>query len=100
MQAIGPTPAIHHAAGEFIDDDDLVAADDIIGIEAVDDIGAQRLVEVVDDLGILEIVEVLTFEQPGGRERAFGLFGAVFGEDDRFLLFIDLVIAGAPVPSP
>ena len=94
VQTVGPAPAIHHAAGEFIDDDHLAAAHDVIGIAAIDDIGAQCLVEMVDDLGIFKIVEVFTLQQTGGRERAFGLFGAVFGEDNRFGLFIDFIVAG------
>jgi len=35
MQAVGPAPTGHHAAGEFIDDDDLAAADDVLNVALV-----------------------------------------------------------------
>ena len=32
MQAIGITATFHHAAGEFVNDDDLTVADDIVDV--------------------------------------------------------------------
>ena len=62
VQSLCPAPSVHHPPGEFVDDDDLVLADDIIGIPPIDHVGAQRLIEVMDDLRIFEVVEVLTLE--------------------------------------
>ena len=32
VQAVRVAPALHHAAGELVDDDDLVVLDDVVGI--------------------------------------------------------------------
>ena len=32
MQAVRVAPALHHATGELVDDDDLVVADDIVAV--------------------------------------------------------------------
>src|SRR3546814_19182419 len=50
VQAVGPAAAVHHAAGEFVDDDDLAVLDDIIGVELEHHDGLERLVDVMDDL--------------------------------------------------
>ena len=92
VQTFGPAAAIHHAAGEFIDDGHLAIAHDIIRVAAEDDDGAQRLVQVVHHLRILEIIEILAFQQPGGGEHALHLLGAGFGENNGLLLLIDLDI--------
>ncbi len=63
MQAIGPAAAIHHAAGEFVDDDDLAILDDIIDVAAEHAHGAQRLLHMMDHLRILEIIQVAAFQQ-------------------------------------
>ena len=81
-------------AGELVDDDDLAATDDVVGVPAENDVGAQSLVEVVDDLGVLEVVQVLALEHAGGLEGALALLGAVLGQDHRLLLLVDLVVGG------
>src|SRR3546814_3894556 len=94
MEAVGPAPAIHHAAGKLVDDDNLVFLDDIVGVALEDDIGLERLVEVLDDLRILEIVEIAADEDARILEHALDLLGAVLGEDDRLLLLVDLIVLG------
>ena len=49
VQAFGIAPARHHAAGELVDDDDLVVLDDIILVALEELVGAQRLVDVMND---------------------------------------------------
>ena len=93
MQAIGPAPAVHHATGEFVDDDDFPVAFDIVDVPLEHHIGAQRLIEVVNDLGIFKVVQVFTFQHPGGFEHPFDLLGAVFGQDDRLGFLILLPVA-------
>ena len=44
MQAFGIAPAGHHAAGELVDDDDLVVLDDVILVALEQLVGAQGLV--------------------------------------------------------
>ncbi|MNL85628.1 hypothetical protein D3C87_2140030 [compost metagenome] len=56
VQAIGPAATVHHAAGEFVDDDDLVVLDDIVGVDPEHHDRLQRLVDVMNDLGVLDVV--------------------------------------------
>ena len=48
VQPVGVAPAFHHAAGELVDDDDLVVLDDVVGVAAEQLVRPQRLVDVVD----------------------------------------------------
>ena len=57
VQPFGVAAPLHHAAGEFIDDDDLVVLDDVIGVAGKQLVGAQRLVNVVDERHIMDVVE-------------------------------------------
>ena len=47
MQALGIAPALHHAAGELVDDNDLVILDDVVGVDREELVGPQRLIGVV-----------------------------------------------------
>ena len=49
MQTFGIAPAFHHAAGEFVDDDDLVVLDDIIDVAGEKLVRAQRLIDVMHE---------------------------------------------------
>ena len=57
VQAFGIAPARHHAAGELVDDDDLVVLDDVVLVALEQLVGAQALVDVVDDGDVLGVVE-------------------------------------------
>ena len=92
MQAIRPATTIHHTASEFVNDDDLAVLDDIVDVAAEHHHRAQRLVDVMDDLRVLEIVEIIALEQAGGLQQALDLLGAVFGQRDRALLLVLLII--------
>ena len=88
VQAVRPAPAFHHAAGELIDDDDLVVLHDVIGITLEHVHRAQRLVDVVNHLRVLDVVEVLGLEQAAFDQQLFELFGAILGQLDVALLFV------------
>ncbi len=45
----GQAAALHHAAGELVDQDHLAGLDDVVLVAAVQDVGAQGLVDVVHD---------------------------------------------------
>ena len=49
MQAFRIAPARHHAAGEFVDDDDLAVPDDVVLVALEQLVGLERIVDVVDD---------------------------------------------------
>ena len=48
VQTLGIAPAFHHAAGELVDDDDLVVLDDVVLVALEQRMGPQRLIDVVD----------------------------------------------------
>ena len=50
VQTIAPAAAGHFAAGEFIDDDDLVVLDDVFDVLLVEAVGPEELRDVVDPL--------------------------------------------------
>ncbi len=53
MQTVAPAAARHFAAGEFIDDDDLVVLDDVLHVLFKKAVGAEQLRDVVDALGLM-----------------------------------------------
>ena len=57
VQPLGIAPAFHHAAGEFVDDDDLVVLDDVVDVAREQLVRAQRLVDVMDQRDVLDVVE-------------------------------------------
>ena len=92
VQAIGPAPAVHHAAGELVDDHDLTVLDDIVGVDAEHLDRLQRLIDVMHDLRVLDVVEIVALKQARGFEQALDMLGAVFGQVDRLGLFVLLII--------
>ena len=65
VQAFGVAPALHHAAGELIDDDDLVVLDDVVAVALEQLMRAQRLLHVVDHGHVLDVVERFPLEHAG-----------------------------------
>ena len=49
VQPVRVAPAFHHAAGELVDDDDLVVLDDVVDVAAEELVRAQRLLGVVHE---------------------------------------------------
>ena len=92
MQALAVAPAFHHAAGEFVDDDDLVVLDDVVDIAREQLVGAQGLVDVVDQADVLNVVEAALAEQAGVGEQRLDPLGALLGERDRTLLLVLVVV--------
>ena len=58
VQSVRVAPALHHAAGELVDDDHLVVADDVIDVAGEQRMRAQRLLDVVHDRDVEDVVEV------------------------------------------
>ena len=93
VKAVRPAPAVHHAAGELVDDDDLLVLDDIVDVLLEHDVRLERLVQVVNDLRIGDVVEVAALDQARVLEHALGFLGALLGEHDT-LLFLVLLVVG------
>ena len=92
VQAFGIAPALHHAAGELVDDDDLVVADDVVLVAREQRVRAQRLVDVVDDRDVLDVVERIALELAGVAQQRLDLLHAGFGQRHRALLLVDVVV--------
>ncbi len=67
--AFGITAARHHAAGEFVDDDDLVVADDVVLVAGEELVGLQRIVDVVNDGDVFDVVKRSPLSRPACRSR-------------------------------
>ncbi len=92
MQAFGIAAARHHAAGELVDDDDLVIADDVVLVALEQLVRAQRLIDVVDDRNVLDVVERGNLQEVRVAQHGLHLFHAGFGHGDGALLLVDLVV--------
>ena len=94
VQTFGKPPSFHHAAGEFVDDDDLVILDDVIGVALEQGMGAQRLLYVVHQRHVGDVVKRGIAEQAHFAEDAFDVLGAGFGKRDRALFFVFFEVFG------
>ncbi len=92
MQTFRIAAARHHAAGELVDDDNLAIADDVVLVGGEQLVGAQRLVDVMNGRNVLDVIERLALEQIRLGQKALQLLHACFGERDRALLLVDVVV--------
>ena len=92
MQAFGIAPAGHHAAGELIDNDDLIILHDVIAVALEERVRTQRLLHMVHDGHVLDVVEGLALEQAGLAQKLLDMLVAGLGEGDDAGLLVDLVI--------
>jgi hypothetical protein len=56
VQAFRVAPALHHAASELVDDDDLIAFDDVVAVTLEQLVRLERLVDVMNDGDVLDIL--------------------------------------------
>jgi hypothetical protein len=94
VQALRIAPTRHHAAGEFVDDDDLAVLHDVVGVAAEQLVGAQRLRDVMDQRDVVEVVEMLAPHQVGLAQHLLDVLGALLGQRDLLVLFVLLEILG------
>ena len=90
VQAVGIAPALHHAAGELVDDDDLAAFDDVVAVAQEQLVGLERLVGVVHDGDVLDVVQALALEQVLLAQHLLDALVAGLGEGDLALLLVEL----------
>ena len=86
VQAVRVAAALHEAAREFIDDDDLAVAHDVVAVALHQGLGAQRCREAMRELDVLRRVEVVDAED------LLDLRDRVIGRRDRLLLLVDRVV--------
>ena len=92
VQAFRIAAARHHAAGEFVDDDDLAIAHDVILVALEQLVRAERLIDVVNDGDVLHVVQRIAFELAGVAQPLLKLLHAGFSQRDGSLLFVDLIV--------
>ena len=86
VQALAPAAALHDAAGELVDDLDLVVLDHVVDVGLVERLRLQRLHEMVDELRVLRRVEVLD------AQCTLDLRDARLGDGDGLVLLVVLVV--------
>ena len=98
MQALGPAPAGHGAAGELVDDDDLTVADDIFHVLVEEDVGAQGGVDMVHEHDVGGVVKALAFaEQAKLSQHLLDVLVTLLAEKGLTGLFVHRIVARAKV---
>ncbi len=92
MQAFRIAAALHHAAGELVDDDDLVVLDDVVAVALEQRVGAERLLGVVHDGDVLDVVKRIPLQHAGFGQELLEMLVAGLGQGDDSSLLIELVI--------
>ena len=94
VQALGPAPALHHAAGELVDDHHLVVLDHVVLVAVVERVRAHPGVEVVHEHDVGRVVEARPRgEQPRLHHQLLGVLVALLGERHAVLLEVHPVVA-------
>ncbi|GJD71644.1 hypothetical protein MMMDOFMJ_4607 [Methylobacterium gnaphalii] len=94
VQALGVAPALHHTAGELVDDHHLVILDNVVLVQREQSVRAQRLRDVSDDRDVVRVVEVTLFEDASVAQGLLHKFVARLGERDGALLLVEVVMLG------
>ena len=55
VQPFRQAPALHHAAGELVDDDHLAVFDDVVELALEQLVRLERLIDVMDERHVLDI---------------------------------------------
>ena len=63
VQAVGPAPARHHAAGKFVDDDDFAVFDHVLHIAAIERVRLDRGFDVMLERPVFRVGNVADAEQ-------------------------------------
>ena len=71
VQAVGPAPAGHLAAGELVDDHDLAVLDQVLDVAPVEVVRAQPLVDRVQHVHVLHLEQVADAQELLDLRRAF-----------------------------
>ena len=74
MKSLGIAPAFHHAAREFVDDDDLIVLDDVVPVALEHDVRAERLVHMMDQGHVVQVIEGPLNQLAGAAEKFFDVF--------------------------
>ena len=92
VQAFRQAPAVHHAAGELVDQHHLAVAHDVVTVAQVHDVGPEGLIDVVDHRDVGRVVEAggAVLQMSGGLQDLLDLLRAFFGQQHLALLLVVL----------
>ena len=92
MQAFGQAAALHHTAGELVDQHDLAGLDDVVLVLLIQGVGAQGLVDVMDQGDVGGVVQTggVRREQGAVLHDLLDLFGALLGQQRLTLLLVEI----------
>ena len=92
VQAFGQAAALHHPAGELIDQHDLAGLDDVVLVLLVQGVGAQGLVDVVDQGDVGRVVQTsrVGLEQAALFHDLLDLLRALLGQQRLTLLLVQV----------
>ncbi len=94
MQSVGPAAALHHAAGELVDDHDLVVLHHVVLVAMVERVTLQGRVQVKHQHDIGRIVEAGTRgEQAPPWSDVLGVLVPFFRQHHRVLSQVHPVVA-------
>ncbi len=94
VQPLRIPPALHHAAGELVDDDDLVLPHDVVDIARKQRVRAQRLLHVMHDGDVEDVVEIAFGDDPGGAQHVLDALRAGLGQGNGLELLVLVVGLG------
>ena len=92
MQTFRIAASRHHAAGKLVNDHHFVVADDIILVALKQRVSAQRLIDMMHQRHIMRLIKRPVGERARLAQQVFNMLIADFGQMDRSLLFINLVV--------
>jgi hypothetical protein len=96
VQPLGPAPALHHAAGELVDDHHLVVLHHVVLVAMVERVRADARIQVVHQHDVGGVVEAGALRQePRPGHDLLGVLVALLGERHRVLLQVHPVVARA-----
>ena len=95
VQAVRPAPAGHQPPGEFINDHNFAALNDVVFIAMKEILGAQGLLQKSQQSGLFRRDILRPFGVPQGRpQKLLHMRQADLGERDGLILLADLIILG------
>src|SRR6516225_3799855 len=90
VQAFGIAPAMHHAPGELVDDNDLAGLHDVVAVAHEELVRLEGLIGVMHDRHALDVVERVALEQIPLVQHLLQALVANLGERHLALLLVDL----------
>ena len=91
MQTVGITSAFHHAAGKFVNDDNLAVADNVIDVALKKFMRFQRLIDIMNDRRVNRVVHRAA-KQSRFLQQFFHMQSSRFGQGYRALFFVLFII--------